>query len=95
MRPKSEVSLGCFLWLTCAQGCALLTFFFFTLKINLVFASIFGLVTAAAFTLSAAYWKVSQLDFDMALSLQKVSDTVFIINGSKGASDPLSRLEEH
>ncbi|KAJ4415614.1 hypothetical protein N0V82_007248 [Gnomoniopsis sp. IMI 355080] len=52
-------------------GCALFTFFFFTLKINLVFAAIFGLVTAGTFTLSGAYWKVSQLDFDTAMNLQK------------------------
>lgn len=54
-------------------GFALLTFFFFTLKINLVFASIFGLVTVASFVLSGAYWKVSQGEFDDALKLQKVS----------------------
>lgn len=53
-------------------GFALLTFFFFTLKINVVFASIFGLVTVAAFVLSGAYWKVSQGEFDDALKLQKV-----------------------
>lgn len=57
----------------CLQGCALFTFFFFTLKINVVFATIFGLVTAASFILSAAYWRVSQLDFETALQLQKVS----------------------
>lgn len=54
-------------------GFALLTFFFFTLKINVVFASIFGLVTVASFVLSGAYWKVSQGNFDDALKLQKVS----------------------
>lgn len=54
-------------------GFALLTFFFFTLKINVVFASIFGLVTVASFVLSGAYWKVSQGAFDDALKLQKVS----------------------
>lgn len=54
-------------------GFALLTFFFFTLKINVVFASIFGLVTVASFVLSGAYWKVSQGEFDDALKLQKVS----------------------
>ncbi|KAK2609484.1 hypothetical protein N8I77_002981 [Diaporthe amygdali] len=54
-------------------GFALLTFFFFTLKINVVFATIFGLVTTASFVLSGAYWKVSQGNFDDALKLQKVS----------------------
>lgn len=33
---------------------------------------IFGLVTAASFVLSAAYWKTSQLDYDTAMTLQKV-----------------------
>lgn len=64
----------------CSQGCALFTFFFFTLKINVVFAAIFGMVTAASFTLSAAYWKVSQLDFETALQLQKVSGPVPSVN---------------
>lgn len=54
-------------------GFALLTFFFFTLKINIVFASIFGLVTVASFVLAGAYFKVSQGNFDDALKLQKVS----------------------
>lgn len=54
-------------------GFALLTFFIFTLKINMVFASIFGLVTAAVWILSGAYWKVAGGDFDTALKLQKVS----------------------
>lgn len=53
-------------------GFALLTFFFFTLKINIVFASIFGLVTAAAWILAGAYFKVSTQDFDTASKLQKV-----------------------
>lgn len=53
-------------------GFALLTFFFFTLKINIVFASIFGLVTAAAWILAGAYFKVSTQQYDTALKLQKV-----------------------
>lgn len=54
-------------------GFALLTFFFFTLKINIVFASIFGLVTAAAWILAGAYFKVSTQQYDMASKLQKVN----------------------
>jgi uncharacterized protein len=54
-------------------GFALLTFFIFTLKTNLVFAGIFLFVTLAAFVLSGAYWKVSTGDYDQAGNLQKVS----------------------
>jgi uncharacterized protein len=54
-------------------GFALFTFFFFTLRTNTVFALIFGLVSVAAFVLSAAYWKVASGDFTHALKLQKVS----------------------
>ena len=54
-------------------GFALLTFFIFTLKTNVVFAGIFLFVTLAAFVLSGAYWKVSQGDYDKAGDLQKVS----------------------
>lgn len=61
----------------CFQGCALFTFFIFTLKINLVFASIFGLVTTASFVLSAAYWNVANENFDLAMNLQKVRDEPF------------------
>lgn len=53
-------------------GFALLTFFFFTLKINVVFASIFGMVTAAAWVLAGAYFKVSMQSYDTAQKLQKV-----------------------
>lgn len=35
---------------------------------------IFGFVTVATCLLSAAYWRVSQLDFDTALKFQKVSE---------------------
>lgn len=55
-------------------GFALLTFFFFTLKINIVFATIFGLVTTASWILAGAYFKVAAQDYDTALSLQKVSE---------------------
>lgn len=53
-------------------GFALFTFFVFTCKINVVFATIFLLVSAAAWVLSAAYWKVSWADYDGAAQLQKV-----------------------
>ena len=54
-------------------GFALFTFFFFTLKINTVFALIFLFVSIAAWILSGAYWKVASGDYAMAGHLQKVS----------------------
>ena len=53
-------------------GFALATFFLFTIRINAVFAGIFGLVTVGAWVLSGAYWKLSQHKFKEALRLQKV-----------------------
>lgn len=53
-------------------GFALLTFWIFTLRINAVFAGIFGFVTVGAWVLSGAYWRVSTGDFEQAERLQKV-----------------------
>src|SRR5690348_17171458 len=52
-------------------GFALGTFFLFTIRINAVFAGIFGFVTIGAWVLSGAYWKLSQHRFKEALRLQK------------------------
>ena len=54
-------------------GFALFTFFVFTLKINAVFALIFGLVSVGAWVLSGAYWKLSWGDVESAGGLFKVS----------------------
>ena len=54
-------------------GFALLTFWLFTMRINLVFAGIFGFVTLGAWVLSGAYWALSNGLFERALRLQKVS----------------------
>lgn len=54
-------------------GFALGTFFLFSIRINLVFAGIFSLVTIGMWVLSAAYWCVSTGHFDTAMKLQKVS----------------------
>lgn len=54
-------------------GFALGTFWVFTLRINVVFAGIFGFVTAGVWVLSAAYWAVSTGDLQKAIRLQKVS----------------------
>lgn len=68
--PAFNAAIGLYL---VVWGFALLTFFFFTLKINLVFATIFGLVTAASWILAGAYFKVAAQEYDVATSLQKVS----------------------
>ena len=65
---NSVIALYLLVW-----GFVLFKFFIFTLKINSVFAGIFGLVTTASWVLSGAYWKVSQGEFEMAGRLQKVS----------------------
>lgn len=53
-------------------GFALGTFWLFTIRINAVFAGIFGFVTIGAWVLSGAYWKVSTGHFKEAERLQKV-----------------------
>ena len=53
-------------------GFALLTFWIFTLKTNVVFALIFLFVTIGAWILAGAYWKVASGDYAMAGDLQKV-----------------------
>ncbi len=59
-------------------GFALATFWLFTIRINVVFAGIFGFVTIGAWVLSGAYWALSTGDFDKALKLQKVSSLKMI-----------------
>jgi succinate-acetate transporter protein len=53
-------------------GFALGTFWLFTIRINAVFAGIFGFVTIGSWVLSGAYWALSDGKFDKALKLQKV-----------------------
>ncbi|KAF2025439.1 hypothetical protein EK21DRAFT_76421 [Setomelanomma holmii] len=52
-------------------GFALGTFWLFTIRINAVFAGIFGFVTFGSWVLSGAYWALSDGKFDKALKLQK------------------------
>lgn len=54
-------------------GFALGTFWLFTIRINAVFAGIFGFVTIGSWVLSGAYWALSDGNFQKALRLQKVS----------------------
>ena len=67
--PEYNAVVGLYL---IVWGFALFTFFIFTLKINAVFAGIFGGVTVAAWVLAGAYFKVASGDFTMAGRLQKV-----------------------
>lgn len=57
-------------------GFALLTFFIFTLKTNVVLAMIIGLAMVAIYILSAAYFKVSQGDYSLATRLQHVRNPI-------------------
>jgi len=57
-------------------GFALGTFWLFTIRINAIFAGIFGFVTVGSWVLSGAYWKLSRHEFDAALKLQKVRDMI-------------------
>lgn len=54
-------------------GFAFLTFFIFTLKLNTVLATIFGLTTISGWILSSAYFNMSWGQYDAASRLQKVS----------------------
>lgn len=53
-------------------GFALLTYFIFTLKTNIVIALIFFFVTLASWVLAGAYFKVASGDYTMATHLQTV-----------------------
>ena len=55
-------------------GFAMLTFWIFTLKTNVVFASIFILVAIADWILAGAFWKVAAGHYEIAHTLQVVSD---------------------
>lgn len=83
---NAAVALYLIVW-----GFALLTFFIFTLKTNVVFAGIFFFVTLGAWILSGAYWKVSTGDYGQAMQLQKVS---FFQAQRRSHSYHIARLEE-
>ncbi|KAF2240636.1 plasma membrane ammonium transporter [Trematosphaeria pertusa] len=60
-------------------GFALGTFWVFTLRINAVFAGIFGFVTIGAWVLSGAYWKLSTGNVKEAQRLQKGGGALLFI----------------
>ncbi|KAL3426981.1 GPR1/FUN34/YaaH-class plasma membrane protein [Phlyctema vagabunda] len=76
---NAAIALYCIVW-----GFALASFFVFTLRTNLVFATIFGLVTVAMFVLSGAYFKVSQGEFSDAQNLQKGGAALLFVVGLLG-----------
>ncbi|KAH7080806.1 GPR1/FUN34/yaaH family-domain-containing protein [Paraphoma chrysanthemicola] len=60
-------------------GFALGTFWLFTIRINAVFAGIFGFVTIGVWVLSGAYWALSDGKFDKALKLQKAGGALLFV----------------
>jgi len=66
---------------TIALGCALLTFFVFSLRINAVLALIFSGASGACYILAAAYWNMSVQNFDLAMRLQHVSGGLLFFIG--------------
>ena len=56
-------------------GFALLTFALFALRTNMVITAILSAGMGAAFTLSAAHWRVASKDYARAMQLQKVGYT--------------------
>ncbi|KAI1266958.1 GPR1/FUN34/yaaH family-domain-containing protein [Xylariaceae sp. FL1019] len=76
---NTDIALYLIVW-----GFALFTYFVFTLKINAVFAGIFGLVSAAAWILAGAYLKVAAGDYTTALRLQKAGGALLFVVAALG-----------
>ncbi|RYP57549.1 hypothetical protein DL770_010641 [Monosporascus sp. CRB-9-2] len=80
---SSEYNAAVALYLVC-WGFALLTFFIFTLRINVVFAMIFFLTTTATWVLAGAYWKLVSADYEAAQKLQKTGGAILFVVASLG-----------
>jgi uncharacterized protein len=65
-------------------GFAMLTFFVFTLKTNVIFASIFILVSVADWVLAGCFWNVADGQYEMAHTLQVVSEIKGISSWMRG-----------
>ncbi|KAI8950238.1 GPR1/FUN34/yaaH family-domain-containing protein [Xylaria longipes] len=76
---NTDVGLYLIVW-----GFALFTFFVFTLKINTVFALIFGLVSTASWILAGAYFKVAAGDFETAGHLQTAGGALLFVVAALG-----------
>jgi len=81
MSPEYNAAVA--LYLVC-WGFALLTFFVFTLRINVVFAMIFCLTTTATWVLAGAYWKLVSADYEAAQTLQKTGGAILFVVASLG-----------
>ncbi|GAW13634.1 hypothetical protein ANO14919_030210 [Xylariales sp. No.14919] len=76
---NTDVGLYLLVW-----GFALFTFFIFTLKINTVFALIFGLVSTGCWVLAGAYFKVAAGDFETAGHLQTAGGAILFVVAALG-----------
>ncbi|KAI0969171.1 GPR1/FUN34/yaaH family-domain-containing protein [Xylaria arbuscula] len=76
---NTDVGIYLIVW-----GFALFTFFIFTLKINTVFAAIFGLVSTGCWILAGAYFKVAAGDFETASKLQKAGGALLFVVAALG-----------
>ncbi|KAI0475290.1 GPR1/FUN34/yaaH family-domain-containing protein [Xylariaceae sp. FL0804] len=76
---NAAVALYLIVW-----GFALFTFFIFTLRLNLVFASLFLTVSVGAWVLGAAYFKVSNGDYEGAMRCQKAGASLLFVDGVLG-----------
>ncbi|KAI0397951.1 hypothetical protein F5Y17DRAFT_412857 [Xylariaceae sp. FL0594] len=76
---NTDIALYLIVW-----GFALFTFFLFTLKINAVFAGIFGLAAAAVWVLAGAYFKVAAGDFTAAKRLQVTGGALLFVVAALG-----------
>ncbi|KAJ4298385.1 hypothetical protein N0V88_003415 [Collariella sp. IMI 366227] len=65
-------------------GFALFTFFIFTLKINVVFAAVFLIVSVAVWVLSGAYWMASWENYAAAMKLQKAGGALLFVDALLG-----------
>ncbi|KAJ9616124.1 hypothetical protein H2204_014068 [Knufia peltigerae] len=62
-------------------GFALLTFLVLSLRTNMVFVMMFVSITAGAWVLSGAYWKLSTGDLELAGQLQKAGGALIFVTG--------------
>ncbi|KAI0158044.1 GPR1/FUN34/yaaH family-domain-containing protein [Hypoxylon sp. FL1284] len=79
--PEFNSTIGLYL---IVWGFMLFTFFIFTLKINTVFALIFGLVTTAAFILSDVYFKLAAGETERAGQEQKAAGALLFVVSALG-----------
>jgi len=79
LEMNSVIALYLLVW-----GFAMLTFFLFSIRINMIFAGIFALVTIGMWILSSAYWCVSRGDYAVAMKLQKAGAALLFVVAALG-----------